>query len=114
MKRQFLLAFLASPAMADTPLVTAAMATPLGDGWTISVTLSHPDTGWDHYADGWDVLAGDGQSLGLRPLLHPHEQEQPFTRTLQVDGPIPNGAVVRARCNRDGWGAATFVLDVKP
>jgi hypothetical protein len=47
-----------------------------------SVTLRHKDTGWDHYADAWEVLSPDGTILGKRVLHHPHVNEQPFTRSL--------------------------------
>jgi len=50
--------------------------------WRFDVTVAHADTGWDHYADRWDVLAPDGTVLGTRVLAHPHESEQPFTRSL--------------------------------
>ncbi|WP_372677026.1 hypothetical protein [Desulfosarcina sp.] len=46
------------------------------------VTVRHDDTGWDHYADRWEVLAPDGTLLGTRTLYHPHVDEQPFTRSL--------------------------------
>jgi len=50
--------------------------------YSFSVTVRHDDTGWDHYANRWQVLAPDGTVLGERVLLHPHETEQPFTRSL--------------------------------
>lgn len=46
------------------------------------VTLLHADSGWDHYANRWEVLAPDGTVLGTRVLHHPHVREQPFTRSL--------------------------------
>ncbi|HCQ64922.1 MAG TPA: hypothetical protein DIU07_07030 [Rhodobacteraceae bacterium] len=96
------------PARADAPEIVAARA----EGQTIHVTLAHPDTGWDHYADGWEVVTGDGRSLGLRVLAHPHVNEQPFTRSLRLDAPLPDGPVsVRARCNVDGWGEALVPVD---
>src|SRR5687768_11093078 len=52
------------------------------DVWQVSTTLRHEDTGWGHYADGWRVVAEDGHVLGTRELLHPHQNEQPFTRSL--------------------------------
>lgn len=52
-----------------------------GDAWTVATTLRHADAGWDHYADKWRVIDGQGKVLGERVLLHPHEQEQPFTRS---------------------------------
>lgn len=55
----------------------------VGDGnYTFSVTVRHDDTGWQHYADKWDVVAPDGKVLGTRVLAHPHVNEQPFTRSL--------------------------------
>ncbi|MCV6610476.1 MAG: hypothetical protein OIF55_06875 [Amphritea sp.] len=50
--------------------------------YRFDVTLRHADTGWDHYANRWDVLGPDGEVLGTRILHHPHVNEQPFTRSL--------------------------------
>ena len=101
-----LMAFMPVAALADHPVVEAATI----EGDRVSVTLSHPDTGWDHYADGWEVLDADGNSLGVRTLLHPHVTEQPFTRSLS-GVVVPEGAEVvyiRARCNVDGWSGQLF------
>lgn len=106
MKIAFILTLLAAPALADAPLVENVTVS----GDRVSVTLSHPDTGWDHYADGWEVVDADGNSLGVRTLAHPHVQEQPFTRSLS-DVFIPQGAsviYVRTRCNVDGWSKDMF------
>ncbi len=46
------------------------------------VALRHADTGWNHYANHWRILSPDGVELGRRVLLHPHVDEQPFTRSL--------------------------------
>jgi hypothetical protein len=63
--------------------VLEVTATPSGDGtWRFDVSVRHADIGWDHYADAWEVLAPDGTVLGTRTLLHPHTDEQPFTRWL--------------------------------
>lgn len=48
--------------------------------WTFAVTLKHADTGWDHYANEWQVIAPDNKILATRTLYHPHVEEQPFTR----------------------------------
>ena len=40
------------------------------------------DSGWDHYANRWEVLEPEGQVIATRTLLHPHVDEQPFTRSL--------------------------------
>lgn len=76
------LTLLATPAFAGPPVVVDAKASRSGGSWSVNVTISHGDTGWDHYADGWSVLAPDGTVLGYRKLLHPHVNEQPFTRSL--------------------------------
>ncbi|WP_050773045.1 hypothetical protein [Roseobacter sp. SK209-2-6] len=97
---------LASAALADPARIEAATAQKQGDAWRFDVTLSHPDTGWDHYADGWRVLDMSGKELGLRVLAHPHVNEQPFTRSLTVRG-LPEGigqVQIEARCLVDGWG----------
>ncbi len=63
------------------------------------VTLRHDDEGWNHYANRWQVLSPDGVILGTRELLHPHVQEQPFTRSL-TGVPLPQGiseVLIRAR-----------------
>jgi hypothetical protein len=70
-------------ALAGEADVVRAEAVPEGGGtWRFHVTVAHGDTGWDHYADKWEVLGPAGQVLGTRTLLHPHENEQPFTRSL--------------------------------
>ena len=104
-----ILALFAMPALADAPQVTAIEAARTGAGWRFDVTLNHPDTGWDHYADGWRVELADGTVLGDRPLAHPHVNEMPFTRS-QSGIVIPDGVTevyLRARCNVDGWAEAT-------
>lgn len=106
MRYAFVFSLFAAPALADAPVVEDVKV----DGDRVSVTLSHPDTGWDHYADGWEVLDADGNSLGIRELAHPHVDEQPFTRSLG-GVQIPAGATsvfVRARCNVDGWSEMLF------
>jgi hypothetical protein len=78
------------------------------DTYTFAVTVRHDDTGWDHYADRWQVLGPDGAVLGERVLLHPHETEQPFTRSLSgVVIPADVETVnVRAHDTVHGYGEA--------
>ncbi len=114
MYRALLFCLFATPAFAEPPVVEDATARQTGTTWTISVTLSHPDTGWDHYADGWRVEAPDGTELGFRELLHPHVNEQPFTRSLS-GVTLPDDVTelrIRARCNVDGWADETYTLDL--
>jgi hypothetical protein len=80
--------------------------------WSFNVTVRHADTGWDHYADAFEVVAPDGSVLGTRTLLHPHVDEQPFTRSLSgVEIPAGIGEVtVRAHDNVDGYGGAEMTV----
>ena len=104
----FALMLLPLPTWADEPSIEAVRAQKSGNNWNFAVTLKHPDSGWNHYADGWEVLDENGKRLGYRLLAHPHEHEQPFTRSLGgVE--IPAGTVkvfIRAHCLVDGWGKA--------
>ncbi len=85
-----------------------------GNSWTFSVTLRHADTGWEHYADGWRVVDEQGNELGMRVLYHPHENEQPFTRSLSGVN-IPDGTTViyvEARDKEHGWNPDRVRIDL--
>jgi hypothetical protein len=103
------LTLIASGASAGEADVLSASAERTGATWRFTATVAHADEGWGHYADAWRVLSPDGVVLGVRELLHPHETEQPFTRSLGgVE--IPAGVdrvTVEARDSRHGWGGAT-------
>ena len=103
------------PALAAEPVIEQVAVTRTGsETYRFSVTIRHPDTGWDHYADGWRILDMEGKELGIRVLFHPHETEQPFTRSL--DGVvIPAGAKqvqVQARDLPDGWNKSVTVVNL--
>ena len=79
------------------------------------VTVRHDDEGWDHYADAWQVVdPATGEVLGTRELLHPHVNEQPFTRSLRgvVVPENVRHVVVRARCNVHGFGGREIRVDL--
>jgi len=95
--------------------VVAADIRPLGgDAFRVDANIRSDDAGWDAYADRFEVLAPDGRVLGVRELLHPHVDEQPFTRSLpRVE--IPAGVAevrVRAHFRPDGHGGREAVLAV--
>lgn len=106
-------------ANADVTFVRAVLNA--NETWTFYVTVSHPDTGWDDYADGWDVVLPDGtvvlpdpDSPFTRLLLHPHVEEQPFTRS-QSGIVIPDGVttvLVRAHDLVDGFGGQVITVDL--
>jgi len=89
--------------------------------WTFAVEVAHPDTGWEDYPDGWDVVLPDGtvakvspDDLFTRLLLHPHETEQPFTRS-QSNIPIPpevTTVMVRAHDLVAGFGGQEVIVDL--
>ena len=89
--------------------------------WSFSVTLEHEDTGWEDYADGWDVVLPDGTVIKPNPadpftrlLLHPHENEQPFTRS-QSGIIIPaDVSVVFVRGHElvEGYGSSVVAVDL--
>ena len=109
------LASLASTVWAGEADVREATLTAMGDGtFRATVTVAHGDEGWDHYADLWVVLAPDGTVLGERVLAHPHETEQPFTRSLSGIV-IPDDiefVIIRARDSVHGFGGAEVTVTV--
>lgn len=111
----------AAPAAdADVTFVRVVETAP--DIYTFHVTVAHPDRGWEDYADGWDVVLPDGSAIlpqpdarYTRPLLHPHVDEQPFTRS-QSGLEIPSGIVtvtVRAHDLVDGYGGKMVTVDLR-
>jgi hypothetical protein len=107
---------LATAAGAETPRIVDVATEKAGGAWTVHVTLAHPDTGWDHYADGWAVTDAAGNRLGFRELMHPHVTEQPFTRSLRGVA-VPEGATrifIRARCSVDGWAGDPVAVELSP
>ncbi|HBY86249.1 MAG TPA: hypothetical protein DEO86_10265 [Colwellia sp.] len=84
--------------------------------WCFGTSVRHNDQGWQHYANGWEVVDLEGNQLGYRKLAHPHDNEQPFTRS-QCNIEIPIGitrVIVRAKCNKHGFGGKPFIVDLKP
>ena len=114
MKRAIFAAVLTSlgtVTQAGLPIVVGAEAAKSGGNWRFDVTIRHADTGWDHYANGWGVYLEDGTELGYRVLVHPHVDEQPFTRSLG-SVKIPSG-ITRVKIipndSVHGTGEAYFV-----
>ncbi len=109
----------ATPEPSEEPVTLASVifvrARLQTDGdWTFDVTVQHEDTGWEHYADLWEVLTMDGEVLATRVLTHPHVEEQPFTRS-QSGIVIPEGVTqvrVRAHDLVHGYGGREVVEDL--
>lgn len=102
------------PSTVTFPEIRGVDARQSGDAWSFNVTLAYPDTGWEDYADGWQVETPDGQILGLRILVHPHVNEQPFTRSMGGIV-IPDGVdevVIRSHTLVNGYGPAVWKLKI--
>ncbi len=82
--------------------------------YRFDVTVRHADTGWDHYADKWEVVGADGTVYGVRELAHPHVNEQPFTRS-QSGIEIPEAVsevTVRAHDKVHGFGGKEITISL--
>lgn len=111
-----LVALLAAlPLQAGPADVVSARARCRGEVCDFQATVRHADTGWEHYADRFEVLTPDGEVLGTRVLRHPHVKEQPFTRALQGVR-VPAGVErvrVRASDSVHGLGGAEVELELE-
>jgi len=108
----FLILLLPAASFAGEADVIGASARKIGPGiYWIAAKVRHADSGWDHYADRWEVLIGD-EIIAARVLAHPHVDEQPFTRSMGgVE--IPSGVTqvtIRAHDKVHGYGGQTFEL----
>jgi hypothetical protein len=95
--------------------IVAATAVQKGKTWTFAVTLKHADSGWDHYADAWRVVSAKGKVLGSRTLFHPHENEQPFTRSLSrvVIMDTTEAVYIEAHDKVHGWAKERFEVGLQ-
>lgn len=120
----FLVSVLLCAALASVSAISAAYAGEVeilmvdlerrGNAWEVSATLRHDDRGWSHYADAWRVVTEEGRVLGTRTLYHPHDDEQPFTRSLR--GLVIPGEVkwvyVEAHDKMHGWSRQRVRADL--
>ena len=103
-----------SIAVSDQARIVNVKVTDNQGSFRFDVTLEHADTGWDHYADGWEVISPAGEVLGKRVLAHPHVDEQPFTRSLsgvQVPAGV-NTVSIRAHDSVHGYNKEIFEVDL--
>jgi len=99
----------------DFAQVKDVLATQKSDGsWCFGTSVLHNDQGWEHFANSWEVIDLNGNTIGVRNLAHPHVNEQPFTRN-QCDIKIPkemSQVIVRAKCNKHGFGGQAMIVDL--
>ncbi len=108
---------LAAPLVAagEADVVDARIERTVSGTYVVNVTVRHDDTGWEHYADKWDVVTPDGSVLGTRVLHHPHVGEQPFTRSLSGLR-IPDGTgsvLLRAHDKVHGYGGKVLRRELR-
>ncbi|MFK8066647.1 MAG: hypothetical protein AB8D52_00205 [Gammaproteobacteria bacterium] len=83
------------------------------DVYEFNVSVKHDDQGWDHYANGWEVLTPGGETIDVRVLHHPHKNEQPFTRSMYIKIPQDISEVtVRAHDNVHEYGGQEKTLKI--
>jgi len=99
----------------DVQILTAEFQKSGAQVWSVNITLKHSDTGWKHYADNWRIVDKKGNILGDRVLMHPHVNEQPFTRGLG-NVTIPESVktvYVEAHDKVHGWTAKKLQIDLE-
>jgi hypothetical protein len=104
----------AAAAAGEADVIAARAICDAGRVCRFEVTVRHADSGWEHYADRFEVLAPDGSVLATRMLRHPHVEEQPFTREL-VGARVPAGidrVRIRAHDSQHGFGGAELEIPV--
>ena len=82
--------------------------------YVFNVTVFHKDTGWNHYANKWDIIGDNGVNYGTRVLHHPHVGEQPFTRSLSGVF-IPDNVKkvsIRAHDSVHKYGGRQFTIEL--
>ena len=103
------------PAAGEVEVVEVNVVKSGGGVYRFDVTLRHADEGWNHYADRWQVRDARGRVLGTRVLLHPHVNEQPFTRSKRLE--LPSGTSisevkVRGHDKVHGWGGRELIVNL--
>lgn len=104
-----------SPAMAgEADVVKVAVSETTPGTFRFDVSVRHGDEGWEHFANLWQVVGPAGAVLGTRVLVHPHDTEQPFTRSLggvAIPGEIKT-VVIRARDSVHDFGGKEMSVDL--
>lgn len=108
------LAFTNTAGAGEVKILAAHLKSSANNLWSVDVTLKHGDVGWDHYADSWRVVDGEGKLIEERLLAHPHVSEQPFTRGL-YSVKIPQAVTtvyIEAHDKVHGWTAQRLTVDL--
>jgi len=102
---------LVSVSSANIAVIEDVSVTKNNNVYHFDVRILHEDSGWDHYVNLYEVLDIKGKVLGKRVLWHPHEHEQPFTRSLgNVSIFNLKTVYIRARDSVDGYSELYEVI----
>lgn len=97
----------------DADVIAVQPTRTAADTYSFAVTVKSKDTGWERYADRLEAVGPDGTVLGTRTLLHPHDDEQPFTRDLSdvtIKGPLK--VTIRAHFKPTGFDGDTKTISL--
>lgn len=99
----------------EADVIEVAVRRNADDSFDFTATVRHADTGWDHYADRWEIADRDGNVLATRVLHHPHVEEQPFTRSLSgvaIAADI-SAVTIRAHDSVHGLGGTVKTVELR-
>jgi hypothetical protein len=98
----------------EADVISAEVEHTGGNFYRFSVTVQHDDESWEHFSKAWEVLDLDGNILGARILLHPHINEQPFTRSQTISLPENiNQVTIRAYDLVHKFGGKELTLEIR-
>jgi hypothetical protein len=106
----------AVPALSgEADVIHVALTKNSDNTYDFDVTVEHTDKGLEHYVTWWRIRTPEGKEIDRRRLVHPHVNEQPFTRSLGGVN-IPkniNIFVVEAFDRIHGYGGKVIIIDLR-
>lgn len=104
---------LASAGKADVVKVTYHKLS--SGNYNFHVSIQHDDSGWDHYANRWEILDLQGNILAVRDLRHPQLDKDTYQKTKN-NIEIPEGirtVQVRAHDIMHGYGGHVMTVELE-
>ena len=101
------------PGTTDGPAIVKDIKVSGGENaYNFAVTLKSRDQGCEQYANWWEIVSPDGNTLIYRRILaHSHVDEQPFTRSGgKVVITANTEVVIRAHMHPTGYGVGKIAM----